>query len=152
MSTVGKDRATEAWSPPIEASRSRMLLTASALAVTLVTLAACGGSAAAKTATTTPRGEVVHVVLADFSITPAQAATKTGTFTLAIANSGKSPHNLTVEDGSGKLVVHTADLKPGQSTTVSVQLPAGSYSTLCSLPGHASLGMKGTLAVGDSGR
>jgi uncharacterized cupredoxin-like copper-binding protein len=117
----------------------------------LVTLAACGGSAAAKT-TTTPRGEVVHVVLADFSITPAQAASKTGTFTLAIANSGKSPHNLTVEDGSGKVVVHTADLKPGQSTTVSVQLPAGSYSTLCSLPGHASLGMKGTLAVGVSGR
>lgn len=151
MSTVKRDRAIEAWSRPIEASRSRMLLRASALAVTLVTLAACGGSAAAKT-TTTPRGEVVHVVLADFSITPAQAASKTGTFTLAIANSGKSPHNLTVEDGSGKVVVHTADLKPGQSTTVSVQLPAGSYSTLCSLPGHASLGMKGTLAVGVSGR
>jgi uncharacterized cupredoxin-like copper-binding protein len=151
MSTVKRDRAIEAWSRPIEASRSRMLLGASAVAVTLVTLAACGGSAAAKT-TTTPRGEVVHVVLADFSITPAQAASKTGTFTLAIANSGKSPHNLTVEDGSGKVVVHTADLKPGQSTTVSVQLPAGSYSTLCSLPGHASLGMKGTLAVGVSGR
>jgi uncharacterized cupredoxin-like copper-binding protein len=151
MSTVKRDRAIEAWSRPIEASRSRMLLGASALAVTLATLAACGGSAAAKT-TTTPRGEVVHVVLADFSITPAQAASKTGTFTLAIANSGKSPHNLTVEDGSGKVVVHTADLKPGQSTTVSVQLPAGSYSTRCSLPGHASLGMKGTLAVGVSGR
>ncbi len=151
MSTVRRDRAIEAWSRPIEASRSRMLLRASALAVTFVTLAACGGSAAAKT-TTTPRGEVVHVVLNDFSITPAQAASKTGTFTLAIANSGKSPHNLTVEDASGKVVVHTADLKPGQSTTVSVQLPAGSYSTLCSLPGHASLGMKGTLAVGVSGR
>jgi uncharacterized cupredoxin-like copper-binding protein len=92
------------------------------------------------------------VVLADFSITPVQATSKTGSFTLAIANRGKSPHNLTVEDQSGKLVVHTADLKPGQSTTLSVQLAAGSYSTFCSLPGHASLGMKGTLAVEDSGR
>jgi uncharacterized cupredoxin-like copper-binding protein len=91
------------------------------------------------------------VVLADFSITPFQAASKSGTFTLAIANRGKSPHNLTVEDQSGKMVVHTDDLKPGQSTAVSVQLPAGKYSTFCSLAGHASLGMKGTLSVGESG-
>jgi iron uptake system component EfeO len=150
MPTTRRDRAIEAWSPPLKASGSRMLLRASGLAVALVILVACGGSAAAKTATT-PRGETVNVVLDDFSITPVQAASKTGTFTLAIANRGHSPHNLTVEDQSGRLVVHTADLKPGQSTAVSVQLPAGGYNTFCSLPGHASLGMKGTLTVGDSG-
>ena len=149
MPTTRRDRATEAWSHPIGASGSRMLLRASALAVALLTLAACGGSAAAKT-TTTPRGETVHVVLDDFSITPIQASSKTGTFTLTIANRGHSPHNLTVQDQSGKSVVHTADLKPGQSTAVSIRLPAGGYTTFCSLPGHASLGMKGTLTVGDS--
>ncbi|MBJ7600502.1 cupredoxin domain-containing protein [Candidatus Nephthysia bennettiae] len=127
-----------------------MLLRASAAAVAAVTVAGCGGVATAKTAPA-PHGEVVQVVLADFSITPARAVSKTGAFTFAIDNRGRSPHNLTVEDQSGKLVVHTADLKPGQSTAVSVRLPAGSYSTFCSLPGHASLGMKGTLAVGDSG-
>jgi uncharacterized cupredoxin-like copper-binding protein len=66
---------------------------------------------------------------------------------LEVSNEGKTPHNLSIQDPSGKLVAHTADLKPGQSTRLPVQLSPGTYTTLCSLPGHASLGMKGALLV-----
>ena len=41
----------------------------------------------------------------------------------------------------------TKDLTSGQSETLSVDIPAGTYVMFCSLPGHESLGIKGSLTV-----
>jgi Copper binding proteins, plastocyanin/azurin family. len=41
----------------------------------------------------------------------------------------------------------TRDLRPGETETISGTLTPGSYVTFCSLPGHESLGIKGTLTV-----
>ena len=38
-------------------------------------------------------------------------------------------------------------LKPGKSSTIRVTLPKGGKKYLCTVPGHAAAGMKGTLKV-----
>jgi uncharacterized cupredoxin-like copper-binding protein len=64
-----------------------------------------------------------------------------GTVTFKVTNKGKSPHDFKI---SGK---KTATLTPGKTATLKVTLKAGKASYLCTVPGHAAAGMKGTLTV-----
>ena len=41
-------------------------------------------------------------------------------------------------------VTKNVKLKPGKSATLKVTLKKGSYKYICTVPGHASFGMKGT--------
>ena len=82
----------------------------------------------------------------DFKILPVSVTVKS-TFALFITNDGPTIHNVTIRDGGGKVLMGTADLRPGESAVLSGTLPAGSYVTFCSLPGHESLGTKGSLSV-----
>jgi uncharacterized cupredoxin-like copper-binding protein len=112
-------------------------------------LAACGGAASGNLPSTSPTtpGEQVKVALTDFAITPAQVTLHGGEVVFQVANKGRTPHNLSLRDGSGAVVAHTRDLDPGQFTTMTLHLETETYSTFCSLPGHASLGMRGTVTV-----
>ena len=69
------------------------------------------------------------------------------TVTLAVTNDGPTVHNVKVRDEAGTILLETKDLREGESETVSADIPAGSYVMFCSLPGHESLGTKGTLEV-----
>ncbi len=84
------------------------------------------------------------VSLQEFTITPDMVnAPVNGT--LAVTNNGTVPHNLTVEGTS----VHTEDLKPGASATLSLKgLKEGSYTIICAIAGHKAAGMHATLMVG----
>jgi plastocyanin len=65
-----------------------------------------------------------------------------GKVTLALKNPSPLPHNVSIQGvGVGKQVAN------GGTSTVSGTLKAGSYTFLCTLPGHAQAGMKGTLTV-----
>jgi plastocyanin len=65
-----------------------------------------------------------------------------GKVTLTLTNPSPLPHNISIEGvATGKQVV-----KGGTSTLTAVLKP-GSYTYLCTLPGHAQAGMKGTLVV-----
>ena len=86
----------------------------------------------------------IHV--RDFTLDPKDLAV-TGTVSLAVTNDGPTIHNVSIRDASGKVVGATKDLTPGQSETLTVKIPGGSYTLFCSLPGHESLGIKGTLTV-----
>lgn len=66
--------------------------------------------------------------------------------TLAVSNEGTQTHNLVIE-GDGQ----TADLKPGESEDLTVDVPAGSYTVFCSIAGHREAGMEATLTVGAGG-
>ena len=66
---------------------------------------------------------------------------------LAVTNQGPTIHNVAIRDASGAVIVTTRDLKTGESETISATLAPGSYILFCSLPGHESLGTKGTLEV-----
>lgn len=65
------------------------------------------------------------------------------TVRFVVRNRGKTPHDFVVK---GR---RTRVLRPAQKQTISVSFPRkGSFRFLCSVPGHARLGMKGTFAVG----
>ena len=70
-----------------------------------------------------------------------------GSVSLAETNEGPTIHNVTIRDASGTVLGATKDLKTGESETLTANIPAGAYTLFCSLPGHESLGVKGTLTV-----
>lgn len=103
----------------------------------LVAVSACSSSTTASTA--------VHV--RDFRLDPAAVTSAGGSVSLAVTNDGPTIHNVTIRDASGTVVAGTKDLQPGSSETLSTKLAPGAYILFCSLPGHESLGVKGTLTV-----
>ncbi len=53
-----------------------------------------------------------------------------------------------IPDDTSKIIAHTNLLNAGQSGSVSFTAPAaGTYTYLCTVPGHYTAGMKGTLTV-----
>lgn len=146
----------------------KTLLVSSILALAV---AACGGSAGASggpasvapatppasaaaaspapiaTPAQSPAANGKPVEIKDFSIDPVEVAA-TGPVSLAVSNAGPTVHNLSIRDEADELVAKTEDLREGESETLTVDLPEGVYVIFCGLPGHESLGMRGTLTVG----
>lgn len=116
------------------------------------TLAATACSAATGTPSPIPSapmatGNAVAVTVQDFKITPSAIRVVGDAVSLAVTNKGPTVHNVAIRDTGGTVVVTTRDLAPGESQTISAKLAPGDYVTFCSLPGHESLGTKGTLSV-----
>ncbi|MCL1587836.1 MAG: cupredoxin domain-containing protein [Actinomycetia bacterium] len=86
----------------------------------------------------------VSVTLDDFAISPSPVVITAGQATnFTVTNPGAAPHDFTVPDLGIRIVV-----APGETVTAGIDAqPAGTYETLCSVPGHASLGMVGTFVV-----
>ena len=131
--------------------RSMFTVFASLTAVMAFLLAAVGiivvvnddGSGGGTVATQAP----VAVSLAEFSITP-DAITVPAGGSLEITNAGSMAHNLAVvgEDLTSR------DLNAGQSQVLSLAgLAEGTYSVICTIPGHEAAGMKATLVVTTAG-
>jgi len=77
-----------------------------------------------------------------FKLTPAVVASP-GSVTFTVLNKGKISHDFKI---GGK---KTANLLPGKSVKLTVKFTKkGHYAYLCTLPGHAGAGMKGTFSVG----
>lgn len=74
-------------------------------------------------------------------------AAKSGEVEVKFTNDSSIPHNVTVEDSSGKELGATKDLTKSKGTLDLKAVPAGSYTFFCSIPGHEAAGMKGTLTV-----
>jgi plastocyanin len=142
--------------------RASGVLIVAALAV--VGLAACGGgndnndttAASAPPATTAPAGGggAAAGSTIDFS-TPAgsdlafdqkSATAKAGNDTISFDNRQSIPHDVTIEDSSGKELGAT-DLVASSTATATVSLTPGTYTFFCSVPGHREAGMVGTLTV-----
>lgn len=103
-------------------------------------VAACGGSASQ------PAGST-KIVLADFSFTPSDIPGKAGDNTYFLVNEGKSSHDLTIKDSTGKQLARSELVQPGNTAILTVKLDAGKYDVICSQTGHADAGMKATLTV-----
>jgi plastocyanin len=131
----------------------------------VLAVAACGGSGSS----TSPSGAPVEataqavsaepsvgasaatestaIVVKDFTLDPTDVSVAE-TVALAVTNDGPTIHNVTIRDDANTVLGATKDLKEGESETLTADLPAGTYVLFCSLPGHESLGIKGTLTVG----
>lgn len=132
------------------------------LAITLLVfgVAACGGTVGLNAPGRTQEGSSspalssapaaadneATITVRDFTLEPKNMSVQ-GAFALAVTNAGPTIHNVSIRDASGTVVNATKDLKTGQGETLRVDIPAGAYTLFCSLPGHESLGIKGTLTV-----
>ena len=91
---------------------------------------------------TTPT--VLDVTLSEFAISGTLEAPP-GDVTISATNEGSAEHNLTLEGGPG-----TANIASGASDEVDLgELAVGTYTLLCTIPGHAEAGMKATLTVAE---
>ena len=91
----------------------------------------------------TAAGATVNVQEREYKITLSPVKVKAGTVTFVVKNTGKIPHNLTIQQG-GK---HTASIGPGKTAKLTVALKKGSYTLYCSVPGHRQLGMVAKLTA-----
>ena len=61
------------------------------------------------------------------------------------ANLGEDDHNLSVRGGGQEY--GRVDLAPGDTGSLVLQLPAGTYTLYCSLLGHEEQGMRADVTV-----
>jgi len=92
----------------------------------------------------------------EFAFTLSKRTMPAGNVKFKVTNKGKVPHTFEVCTGvttsskanacKGKV---TTTLAPGHSQTITVfALKKGKHEFLCTVPGHAALGMKGLIGVG----
>jgi plastocyanin len=141
--------------------RASAVLVVAALAV--VGLAACGGgddnetTAASTPPATTPAAgggaaggastvDISTPSGSDLAFDQKDVSAKAGDVTIDFDNKQSIPHDVTVEDSSGKELGAT-DLISSSTATTSVNLTSGTYTFFCSVPGHREAGMEGTLTV-----
>jgi plastocyanin len=74
-----------------------------------------------------------------------ELTSKPGKVTIDFNNPSALEHNVAIEQ-EGKEIAVSELLAEGE-TSVSADLPPGTYSFLCTVPGHAQAGMEGTLVV-----
>ncbi|WP_407542174.1 plastocyanin/azurin family copper-binding protein (plasmid) [Deinococcus radiomollis] len=92
--------------------------------------------------------QVVAVKLSEWTMGMMDMKVK-GPVQFDIVNEGKYPHVFTLEGkiGDQSIAVSSILLKANEKTSLTLSLPAGTYTVYCPLPGHADKGMKGTLTV-----
>jgi len=76
---------------------------------------------------------------------PTSLEATAGQVTIDFTNDSSVPHNVTIE-GNGIEEV-ASDTVTGDKSSVSADLPAGTYTFYCSVDGHKAAGMEGTLTV-----
>ena len=99
---------------------------------------AVGGAARLNESAATSR---VTVAASEFKFALSKRSVPTGTVTFAVANKGKLTHDFKITSKKTPL------LKPGKSATLRVTFKKGRYTYICTVPGHAAAGMKGTFTV-----
>ena len=83
----------------------------------------------------------VTVTATEFHFKLSKKSVPHGTVTFIVVNKGHIAHDFKI---GGK---KTALLAPGKTTKLTVKLKAGKAKYVCTVPGHAAAGMKGTLKV-----
>jgi uncharacterized cupredoxin-like copper-binding protein len=88
------------------------------------------------------------VTLEDYDIMPAALSVKPGHVVFYVRNAGKTPHNFTIIDASGKALFNTPNFNQGEARVLEADLTPAASKFICTQPGHRSLGMEGTLTFG----
>jgi plastocyanin len=74
-----------------------------------------------------------------------ELTSQSGKVTIEFDNPSAIPHNVTIEK-DGEEIAGTKTFAEGEES-VSAELAPGTYTFLCTVPGHAEAGMEGTLTV-----
>jgi uncharacterized cupredoxin-like copper-binding protein len=119
------------------------------LAGVALSLAACGGSSGGGGGSSGAPAGSTKVTMTDYKFNPADLNVKAGKASFFLVNSGGVSHDFVVMSADGSKTLGRSELvQPGNSGVLTIDsLPAGNYSLICDQPGHANLGMKGTLTA-----
>jgi uncharacterized cupredoxin-like copper-binding protein len=113
-------------------------------------LAACGGGSGGGGGSSGGQSAgSTKITMSDYKFAPANPTVKSGKVTLFLVNTGSVSHDMVVMSSDGSKSVGRSELiQAGDSGVLTIDnLPAGTYQFICDQPGHAALGMKGTLTV-----
>lgn len=108
-----------------------------ALAAPLTALAAGAGT----TAATVTSVKVTAGKPTEFHFILSKSSVSKGVVTFTVTNKGKLEHDFKI---GGRT---TKKIKPGKTNTLRLSLRAGKFKYICTVPGHAAAGMRGTLTV-----
>jgi uncharacterized cupredoxin-like copper-binding protein len=84
----------------------------------------------------------VSVTGKEYKFTLSKKSVRHGSVTFKFKNAGKVTHDFKIAGKKTKLT-----LKGKSAAPLTVRLKKGSYKYVCTIPGHAEKGMKGTLRV-----
>lgn len=110
------------------------------------TSAASPTAASTTAASSAPSGgpsTTINATEKDFSIALDKSSVPAGSVTFKITNQGPSPHNITIKE----LNKSSDNIDAGKTGQFTVDLPAGTYTVICNIPGHEQLGMHTMLTV-----
>jgi plastocyanin len=108
---------------------------------TFVALVALCYAPVASPDATAQQATTVTVTMTEFKFVLSKRTVPRGTVTLKLVNKGALPHDFKISGKKSKMI-------PGKKSGVlTVTLTRGSKPYLCTVPGHAAAGMKGTLRV-----
>jgi plastocyanin len=122
--------------------RSRSFSAVVLALVAVLAFGACGGDSKEEPAKTVENGEIT-VEAFDIHFDVGDIKTKAGPLTITLVNRGSLEHTLRIEDKDFELKVKGN----GDEDTGTVDLEPGTYEYDCTIPGHASQGMKGEIQV-----
>ena len=90
----------------------------------------------------------VQGTLREWAIDLSQSEVPAGTVAFSVTNTGMMRHNFTVLDANGNEIGRTPDFGSSEGPqTLQVTLQPGTYTIICSLPGHAQRGQKTQITV-----
>lgn len=113
--------------------------------VSVLAVVGCGGDDE-EAATTEPAAETFAISMNDFTLSPATVTIDApGTYTFDATNDGGVDHAFEIEGGG--VEEETETVGPGESTSLTVDLEAGTYEMYCPIGNHRDLGMTGEVTV-----
>jgi plastocyanin len=113
------------------------------LVALVLTFAACGGGGGGGGATKTATGGKITITAHDIGFDVKTINASPGTLTVTLVENGALPHTFKIKGEDGELKVDGSNKRD----TGTWDLKAGDYDFECTIPGHASQGMKGKIIV-----
>ena len=101
-----------------------------------------------------PRGSGLEIVLGEWALSPEARAIRPGRVTFVIRNRGRFRHGFEIglrrdggRSGDSDDGWESMELRPGQTTTLTLDLSPGEYEIECSVGDHDEMGMRSVLEV-----
>ena len=118
----------------------------SLVATASIGLAGCGGGGDSDSKDSVPADALVIEAL-DIKFDQEEYTAPAGATEIAYVSEGQQVHTLVVFDESNQKIGETMTVNPGDTKVESFDLPAGTYSLICDIPGHKDAGMVATLTT-----
>jgi len=124
---------------------ARLSLAAATLAP--LALGACGGDDSGSASVSAPAEATVTVEALNLKFDQSAYTATAGDQVIAYLGLDSQHHTLAVLDADNTQVGKEVGVDKGDVATIDVNLPAGQYTLICTVPGHAAAGMKASLTV-----